>query len=71
MNTKANNGEGRLRGGESMKESPHGLRVIARAESETRRLVAADDGLRELLDWFKQPFDSQRQSSDDEFPPAA
>ena len=48
-----------------------GLHLIPSIETKTRISVPAGESLRELLDSFKRPFDSQRQSSDDELPPAA
>ncbi len=71
MCNKTNRGEGKLSGDESVKEARHGLRVVPSAESEMKRIVPAEDGLRELLESFKRPHRDQRQSSDDDLLPAA
>ncbi len=54
MNKKSNNGAGMLNGGELASDARHGLRLVSGAESEMKRSVPADDGLRELLKTFQQ-----------------
>jgi len=49
MNKKSDNGAGMLNGGELASDARHGLRLVSGAESEMKRSVPADDGLRELL----------------------
>ena len=72
MSNKTNCREGELSGDESVKKAHHGLRVVPGAESEMKRIVPADDGLRELLESFKRLHKDQQQSSnDDNLPPAA
>ncbi|MBA3439317.1 MAG: hypothetical protein H0T92_05550 [Pyrinomonadaceae bacterium] len=53
------------------RDARHGFYVIPSNETEIRINVPAGESLRELLDSFKQPLEIQRQSPDDELPPAA
>ncbi len=70
-NKRINNEEQAADSIKSARDAWHGLHLIPGKESGMRVSVPADESLRELLDAFNQPFESQGQSSDDELPPAA
>jgi len=71
MSKRINHGEEKSHGGESVEAPHHGLRLVYDAKPGTKRSVAADDELRELLNTFKRSRKVHRQSSDDDLLPAA